>query len=272
MSIRAYIAGGLKGLKADVRKQLDEICRLCVDAVIDTSNQSPIPVTFSAGSGAPKMISLEYNASVGAIKASAYLRVVTYTVPMGWNGFITRYTSYQGEAANSRVVLERNMGTLNIVTNVFAGGAPANAYEPPRWTGNPQLEVTQAIGAASDVLVTITYTNELGISAHTATCVITKNSVVGGRWDVTLQAGDLGMQSVQNMSVSPTSTSGAVKLLGFIQLAYHEDAGTAAYETIYAPGAVAFVPGSIIGIEFQGGSVSKARRFDLLIQLTEAVS
>lgn len=271
MAVKSLITGGGNGLIAWVRQRLDPRPRLCVDAIIDTAFQQPVPVTFGVASRSPSMISLYYSQSIGAIVANSYRRVITYEVPEGYYGFLIRYTSYQSEAANSRVVTEINMGTLNIVTNVFVGGAPQNAYVPPQWTGLPQLEITETIGAASDVIVTISYTNEHGISARTATCSITKNSIAGGRCSPVLQAGDLGIQSVENMSVAPTSSSGAVKLLGFIQLGYHEDAGTSSYETLYAPGATAFEAGSIIGMEFQGGIVAKARRFDLLIQLSEEI-
>jgi hypothetical protein len=38
-------------------------------------------------------------------------------------------------------------------------------------------------------------------------------------------------------------------------------------ETIYAPGAVSFPTGTVIGIEYAGGTVAKQRTFDLLLQL-----
>lgn len=266
MSIKSLITGGGDGLIAKVRNLLDAENRLCVDAVIDTVNQEPIPITFSVpgGGSLPKMVSLYYNQSVGAVRAGTYARALTYVVPVGFNGYVIRYSSYQAEAANSRLVSEIGMGTLNIITNSYVAGA---SYIVPQWTGNPQFEITQAIGSAANVTITVEYTNAVGISARTGTCVIPKSSIIGGRWDLVLQAGDLGVRSVQNMSVAPTSTSGAVKLLGFIQLGYHEDAGTAAYETLYAPGATTFPTGTVLGIEFQGGIVSKTRRFDVLLQL-----
>jgi len=273
MPVKSLITSGDAGLIAKVGNELDGENRLHVDAVINTLHQYPIPVSFSlpAVASLPKMISLYYNQSIGAILANAYKRALTYTVPTGYNGYLIRYSSYQAEAAQSRVISELGMGTLNIVTNVFSGGAVANVYGAPQWSGNVQLEITEQIGSAANVTVTITYTNELGVSARTATCVITKSSIVGGRWEPVLQSGDLGVQSVQNMSVSPTSTSGAVKLLGFIQLGYHEDGGVTALETIYAPGATTFPSGTILGIEHQGGTVSKTRRFDILLQLVPVI-
>jgi hypothetical protein len=270
MPVKALITGGGAGLISTVRKYLDTRPRLCVDALIDSASQQPIPVTFGPGGGvAPIMISLYYNETIGALVAQSYRQVITYEIPEGYYGFLIRFTTFQDEAANSRVVTVLNMGTLDIITNTFILGVEeGNGYQFPQWTGDGQLEVTQAIGSAN-VTVTLEYTNEKGISGRSATAVIPKNSDVGLRVNPVLQGDDLGIQSVQNMSVAPTSTSGAVKMLGILQLGYHEDAGTNSYETLFAPGAVAFSSGSIIGLEFQGGSVSKARRFDLLLQLSK---
>jgi hypothetical protein len=71
------------------------------------------------------------------------------------------------------------------------------------------------------------------------------------------------------MSTDVTLASGAIKMLGFIQFSYHEDGGVVALETQFAPGATTFPEGTILGIEHQGGLVSKARRFDVLIQLVK---
>jgi len=248
---------------------LDGSKRLHVDALLDSAHQLPIPVTFSAGGvSLPKMVSIFYNKTIGAIVANQWKRAVTYTVPAGYNGYLIRFTSFQAEAAYSRVAAVVAMGSLNIVTNVFSGGS---SYASPQWTSAPQVEVTQAIGAAANVTVTVTYTNELGVAGRTGTVVVPKSSIVGTRLDLTLQAGDLGIQSIQGASTSPTSSSGAVAFLGFIQLGYHEDGGTNFMETMFAPGATTFPPETVLGIEHQGGTVSKARRFDMLLQLIAVV-
>ena len=112
----------------------------------------------------------------------------------------------------------------------------------------------------------------MGISARTGTFTIPKGSLAESRWDLALQAGDLGVLSIQNLSASPLLAAGAIKVLGFLQLGYHEDGGVTALETLYAPGATTFPDGTVLGIEFAGGTVSKTRRFDVLIQLVQEVS
>jgi len=134
-----------------------------------------------------------------------------------------------------------------------------------------QAEVTQAVGAASNLVVTVDYTNEARVNGRVGTIAVPKSSIIGTRLDVVLAAGDLGIRSIEGLSTAPTSSSGAIKMLGFIQLGYHEDGGTAAQETLYALGATTFPEGTILAIEHQGGTVSKARRFDVLVQLLPKV-
>jgi len=272
MPVKSHITGPGNGMIAEVKDDLDGHKRLAVDVVIDTMHQPPIPVSFSlpGGEALPKMVSFFYNQTIGAIVANQWKRAITYTIPAGYNGYLIRYTSFQSEAAYSRVIAVTTMGSLNIITNVAV--LPTDPYVLPQWTSDLEVEVTQAIGSAANVVVTIGYTNELGISGRTGTVTIPKSSVIGTRLSVTLQAGDIGVVSIQSASVAPTSTSGAISFLGFVQLGYHEDGGTNFMETMYSPGAVTFPTGTVIGIEHQGGLVSKARRFDVLIQLTKVVS
>lgn len=268
---KSLITDPTDGKVAKVGNELDGENRLHVDCIIDTNNQVPIPVSFAipGGGALPKMVSFVYSLSIGALVAGQWKRAITYTVPVGYNGYLIRYTSFQGEAAYSRIVSEVRMGTLNIITNTFAAGS---AYALPQWTSNPQIEVTQAIGSAANVVVTVTYTNHNGVNSRTGTVTIPKSSIIGTRLDIALQAGDLGISSIEGASVAPTSSSGAINFLGFVGLGYHEDGGTNFMETMFAPGATTFPAGTILGIEHQGGTVSKARRFDVLIQLVQVVT
>jgi hypothetical protein len=271
MPVKALITSGDAGLIAKVGDELDGEHRLHVDALINTTRQAPIPVTFGSGGGAglPLMNSFFYSQSIGALVANQWKRALTYTVPVGYNGYLIRYTSFQGEAAYSRICALTTMGSLNIITNVFTKGTD---YTLPQWTSDLEVNVTQAIGSAANVVVTVEYTNELGISARTGTITIPKSSIIGTSLSVALQAGDYGVSSIQSVSVAPTSSSGAVALEGFVQLGYHEDGGTNFMETMYAPGAVAFPAGTVLVVEHQGGTVSKSRRFDVLTQLIRVVS
>jgi len=233
------------------------------------TNGTPITVQFGVPGGAaalPKMINLVYNKSDGAYLANVFKRVITYTVPSGYSGYIIKFTSFQGEAAISRTVAETNMATANIVTGVYTAGT---SYSSPQFASVVQGEVTIALSAGSgNVVLTVTYTNELGVAGRTGTITIAKGSVVGSRFDLVLAAGDIGVLSIQNITLTPTLAAGSVKILGFIQLCYHQDQSTTTQtETQFAPGAITFPTGTVIGIEFAGGTVSKTRNFDCLLQL-----
>jgi len=85
-----------------------------------------------------------------------------------------------------------------------------------------------------------------------------------------LQTGDLGLRSIQNVTGTPTQV-GVIKILGLLQLSVHQDQSTSSQtETLFAPGAITFPPGTALGIEYSGGTVSKQRTFDALIQLIPA--
>jgi hypothetical protein len=240
-------------------------------AVQGVSGGVPITVQFGnpgGGTALPKMVNLNFVKTEGALVANVFKRVLTYTVPSGYNGFLIKFTSFQGEAAASRLVAETNLGTQTIATNTFTAGT---SYASPQWAAIIQAEVTTAIQSGSgNVTLTVTYTNESGTSGRTGSISIPRASVVGSRWDLTLQAGDLGVQLIQTISNSP-SVTGVVKILGLIQLGVHQDQSTTTQtETIFAPGAITFPTGTVIGVEYAGGTVAKSRNLDLLIQLVDS--
>lgn len=230
------------------------------------SDQGPFDVIVSSvPTTLPNLVNPSFSASDGAVIANAFKRVLTYTVPAGFAGYLIRFASYQTEAAQSRLVAETNLGSHNCNTNVFTAGA---SYPSPAWASIVEAEVTTAFAAGSgNVVITVTYTNEIGTAARTGTFTIPKGSAVGSRWKLTLQAGDLGVRSIQAMSASPTQV-GIVKVLGLVQLAFHDDQNTTVQITSYfTQQAIAFPTGTVLGFEYAGGTVSKTRRFDAVIQL-----
>jgi hypothetical protein len=228
---------------------------------------TPIPVQFSSGVGAslPYMINLVYRQSLGALVANQWLRLMNYTIPTGFSAYIIRFSSFQDEAAISRMVASISLGTHNANTNVFAAGS---AYVTPQWASVIEAVVTTAFaGGGGNVTLTVTYTNQNAVGGRTGTFTIPKGSVVETRWPLTLQAGDMGVQSIQAISASPTQV-GIVAVHGQIRLAYHQDQSTTLQtKTEYAPGAISFPAGTVLGFAFAGGTVSKMRDFDALIQL-----
>jgi hypothetical protein len=240
-------------------------------AVQGVTGGVPITIQFGnpgGGTSLPRMVNIVYNKSDGAIVANAYKRVQTYTIPTGYNGYIIRFVSFQGEAAASRCVAETNFGSFNNSTQVWTS---SSSYTVPQWAGVIQAEVTTAIQAGSgSVTVTVGYTNNTGTAGRTGTITIPRGALVGARYDLALQSGDLGVQSIQTVTSTPTVT-GVFKIIGLLQLSVHQDQSTTTQtETLFAPGAITFPPNTTIGIEYAGGTVSKSRLFDTLIQLVQA--
>jgi hypothetical protein len=236
--------------------------------VVLPSDQA-VTVTFGPPGGGlvlPELINLFFSKSDGAIVANAYKRVITYTVPVGRAGYLIRFTTSQTEVAFSRVVAETSMGSIVVSTNVFTDGA---AYVAPQWSALIQAGVTTAIAAGpGNVVLTVTYVNEVGTAGRTGTITVPRGSAIGSRWDMVFQGTDLGASDITAISAAPL-VAGACNILGFIQLTFHNDPSTAGttIETVYAPGAVSFPAGTIIGVEYQGGTVSKQRVLGALVQL-----
>jgi hypothetical protein len=236
--------------------------------IVGVAGSNPINVSFGTpggGTALPKMINTSFIKSEGAILANVYKRVLSYTVPDTFTGYLIKFTSFQGEAASSRVVSQTILGTFNNNTNSFS---PGSFYTAPQWAPIVQANVTTAFAAGSgNTTLTITYTNELGVSNRSGTIVIPKGSAVNTRFDLTLASGDLGVRSIENITANTTLT-GVINILGLIQLAIHQDQSTTTQtETIFQPGSISFPANTILGIEYAGGTVAKSRNFDLLIQL-----
>lgn len=252
--------------------------QLTVDAIGDNkpipiqgvTGGVPVQVQFGTGTGAslPFMINLYYNASIGGLVSNKYRRVINYTVPIGFSAYLIRFASFQGEAAISRIISSLPMGSHNCSTNVYTAGS---SYVSPQWAPIVEAEVTTTFASGSgNVTLTVTYTNQDGTGSRTGTIDIPKGSVVGTRWPMTLQAGDLGCRSIQAISASPTQV-GIVDIQGMLQLAYHQDQDTTFQKvTDFAPGSITFSAGTVLAVGFAGGTVAKLRDFDVLIQLVPA--
>lgn len=227
-------------------------------------------VTFGAAGGNStlgRLLNLYYNQSDGAIVANTYKRVLTFTVPALYIATLLKFTSYQNETAVSRLVTQTTMGSFNNSTNSFSAGT---AYIAPQWAPTVQANITTTLASGSgNIVVTVGYTNESGVAGRTGTITIPKGSAVGSRWDLVLQTGDIGVRSIQSASGTPNQI-GVMDFYGLIQLGLHEDQSTSNQtETLFAPGIISFPAGTIVGIEYAGGTVSKQRLFDALIQLVQ---
>lgn len=236
-----------------------------------TDNMGRLQVVPAAVATAlPNMADLFWRASDAAIVANQFKRVLTYTIPVGYSGYLIRFTTFQAEAAYSRIVAETNFGSLNVPTNVWTSSGLS--YTAPQFSGTVEAEVTTQFGSAQNITVTVGYTNQSGVAGRSTQFTVPKSSIVGTRVVMPLQSGDIGVRSVQTVSASPSGGAGVLKLLGFIQLAWHSDlSSTAGVDTPYTPGAIAFPENTVLGLEYSGLGVAKERILEALIQLVPNV-
>lgn len=82
------------------------------------------------------------------------------------------------------------------------------------------VEVSGATGAGTPTL-TVGYTNQANASGRSATNIIATvaSSAAGAFYPIGLQAGDLGMRSIQSLTLSATWTSGTINLVMYRVLA-----------------------------------------------------
>jgi hypothetical protein len=78
------------------------------------------------------------------------------------------------------------------------------------------VEVSAATGAGTPT-ITIGYTNSAGTASRTATNIIATvaSSAIGATYFIGLQAGDVGVRSVQSLTLSATWTSGTINLVAY---------------------------------------------------------
>jgi hypothetical protein len=88
------------------------------------------------------------------------------------------------------------------------------------------LEVSAAVGAGTPT-ITVSYTNQAGTSGKTGTNVFATaaSAAAGSFFQIGLAAGDVGVRSVQSMTLSATWTSGTVNLVAYRPLAALEITG-----------------------------------------------
>lgn len=76
------------------------------------------------------------------------------------------------------------------------------------------VEVTSTVGAGTPTF-TLDYTNSAGTTGRTAAVTVTVSAPTGMWWIFGLNAGDVGIRSIQDFTASATSTSGSFCLVLF---------------------------------------------------------
>lgn len=149
------------------------------------------------------------NTYLGRLQAAATIAGTLILADRLWHNGGFTITSATSQTVNSATWPARdNTGTTN-GAGVLLG-----------------LEISAAAGAASPT-ITVGYTNSAGTASRTATnSFATANSPAAGSFfPIGLQAGDIGVRSVQNLTLSVSWVSGTMNLVAYRPLAALELTG-----------------------------------------------
>jgi hypothetical protein len=167
---------------------------------------------------------LLYNTTATLTKSVLY-QTNTYTVPSKWD---LKAATLQGNSATATTDMKASqkviLGTYNSATNTFTDGT---VLVVPRFCAQLYCIVTTLIGAVGNDVVTITYTNQAGVTGHTATATVNKNAAAGYCFEATLAAGDIGVCDVTNVTHSQAGQAGAYEIAGLNDI-FYETLDTAA--------------------------------------------
>lgn len=159
--------------------------------------------------------------------------------PAAGNSYLGRFTA-AATIAGRVLLLDRiwhnggftitSTAAQSITSPTWPSRCPTSGTDDtPATTGYGVLlavEVSAATGAGTPT-ITISYTNSAGTAGRTATNIIATvaSSAIGATYFIGLQAGDVGVRSVQSLTLSATWTSGTINLVAYRILADLELAG-----------------------------------------------
>lgn len=194
-----------------------------------------LPSSLWAIGGAPGAGA--YDATLNGVVLSSSSALVTGQIPhydpTSGNSYLARLTAAVNQSG-TLLLLDRiwhNGGytiTINTAQSITSPAWPSRC--PTSGTDDTAtttglgvmlaLEVSAAVGAGTPT-ITISYTNSAGTAGRTATNVIatSASAATGTTYFIGLQAGDVGVRSVQSLTLSATWTSGTINLVAFRILA-----------------------------------------------------
>jgi len=199
--------------------------------------------------------------------AALYKRKFRFQVPANYRLEVQGFACSAGSATNSgaRIVNYLPMGNFNTATNVFTA---LDSYITPKFATRLEVEVTTALSATATTL-TITYVNQDGVGGRTATCALVASSVLGRTFLATLQAGDIGVRAVTNVTDTANPT-GTVNIQGVIEIFSKTIPGTGiTYDVFVSSGTNSFAAGEYIGMDIVG-TVSNTRTLKSYVTLINA--
>jgi hypothetical protein len=148
--------------------------------------------------------------------------------PGGQNSYLAKFQASATTTAGTLILYDRlwdNGGYTITATTAQTIVSPTWPSRDANGTSNGVgvflgVEITATVGAAAPT-ITVSYTNSAGVAGRTGTNIdATFNSAATGNlFRIGLQSGDVGVQSVQSLTLSASWISGTISLVAFRQLA-----------------------------------------------------
>lgn len=165
-----------------------------------------------------------FSATSTPLIANQWQEIFSYTVPTNYDLSIIQFQIVSSQGGDDTKVAHKDMlATYNTGTNMFTDGI-SNTL--PYFSAELYLYVTTLIGGVANDNITITYTNQDGITGRTALITLPRNSLVGTRLSIPLQAGDYGVTDITNITHTQTGQAGVFGIEGVTSVVYLT-AGTA---------------------------------------------
>lgn len=168
-------------------------------------------------------------APTGTLNGVTFSGAVNGQIPIpaavsGKRSYLERATLVHAGNIGMVRLVDRLWGNVPVVTTTGA-----QAITSPAWPARDAaastngagvflaLETSSATGNAGAITnTTVTYTNSAGTGSRTATLASYPATAVAGTWvPLALQAGDIGVRSVQSVTLGTSYISGAIHLTAF---------------------------------------------------------
>lgn len=148
--------------------------------------------------------------------------------PVSGNSYLSRFQGQSSASGGLLMLCDRlwdNGGITITSTSAQAIVSPAWPARDANGATSGQgillgVEVSAAVGVGTPTL-TLGYTNSAGTAGRTGTNVdpTTASAIAASFYRIGLQAGDVGVQSVQSLTLSATWTSGTINVVAYRVLA-----------------------------------------------------
>lgn len=186
----------------------------------------PVDVTVAGTQGVAAGMTSNGGDGLAGYALTSYTNQIPFTNPVSGNTYLARLQARSSAANNGMLLLcdrlWHNGGIAPTLTTAqtFTGSAQIPARDA---TGTntgygvfAALEVYSALGASS-FTPTITYTNTAGTGSRVGTSLraAPNSSIAGSFYIFDLQAGDVGVQKVDSITLGATATSGQMGVVLF---------------------------------------------------------